>query len=107
MFRKDWRSSNTYARLTDSMSGYGTSTPLRFDSSNISSGSSVPSMGRCSWAFGSLDQSISITSREGLGIGNPLDGPLDQSVRFRRRVEDLIVVGEPEVPEVEQQLVPV
>src|SRR5262245_26319452 len=53
MSRNDCRSLNTYARRTESTSTYGRATSLRRASSNISSGSSVPSMCRCNSAFGS------------------------------------------------------
>src|SRR4051812_36147317 len=65
MSRNDWRSENTYARLTDSTSGYGSAMSFRRASSNISSGSSVPSMWRCSSALGSTAGSITLRSSHG------------------------------------------
>ena len=65
MSRNDWRSENTYARLTDSTSGYGRAMSFRRASSNISSGSSVPSMWRCSSALGKAAASITAASSHG------------------------------------------
>src|SRR6476646_10754598 len=65
MSRNDWRSENTYARLTDSTSGYGSAMSFLRASSNISSGSSVPSMWRCSSAFGSTVDSVTLRSSHG------------------------------------------
>src|SRR3954470_9703864 len=53
MSRNDCRSSNTYARRAASTSGNGNGMPLRCPIANMSSGSSVPSMCRCSSALGS------------------------------------------------------
>src|SRR5437667_9078995 len=52
MSRNDWRSENSYAFRTSAGDLYGSATRFLDASSNINSGSSVPSMWRCSSAFG-------------------------------------------------------
>ena len=65
MSKNDWRSENTYARFTDSTSGYGSAMSLRWASANINSGSSVPSIWRWSSAFGKALPSITAASWHG------------------------------------------
>src|SRR3954468_4862591 len=69
MSRNDWRSSNTYARRRASSSAWGRSTWLRLAIENASSGSSVPSMCRCSSAFGRSTSSSRIKRLPALGHG--------------------------------------
>src|SRR5215208_3119439 len=69
MSRNDWRSSNTYAARSASSSSWGRSTWFRLAIENARSGSSVPSMCRCSSAFGRSTSSSRIGGLPALGHG--------------------------------------
>src|SRR3546814_14567735 len=69
MSRKSWRLEKAQAARTSSTDPKGMATWLRCASSNISSGSSDPSIWRCSSALGSAAMNAARASREAKSSG--------------------------------------